>query len=216
MMRNKSIVLVLAAVSIAAAQTKVDLRTQGKSVDFSLATSTKPSKTGTAFPASCSIGETFFKTDAPAGSNLYGCTATNIWSVQGGGSSSSLPSTAGNANKVLSNNGTTADWLALAGDISGSPDAVAVNALRGRAVSVTAPSNSQVLTWNSTGNQWEPQNPTGGGAGTNATQFQGRNLASTAPTDTQVICWDASGATWKPCTASGGSGGATSFTQLTD
>src|SRR3954462_4378271 len=83
MMRTKIIVTVLAAVSIAAAQTKVDLRTQGKSVDFSAATSTKPSKTGTAFPATCSIGETFFKTDAAAGANLYGFTGTNIWSLQG-------------------------------------------------------------------------------------------------------------------------------------
>jgi hypothetical protein len=79
----RKIVLILAVVASAAAQTKIDLRTQGKSVDFSLATSTKPSKTGTAFPATCSIGETFFKTDAPAGANLYGCTAANIWSVQG-------------------------------------------------------------------------------------------------------------------------------------
>ncbi len=211
-MRQKSLVLIFAAVSIAAAQTKIDLRTQGKSVDFSAATSTKPSKTGTAFPATCSIGETFFKTDAAAGANLYGCTATNIWTVQ---SSSSLPSVAGNANKILSNGGTTADWRALNGDISGAPDSVAVNAIRGRAVSITAPSNSQVLTWNTTNNQWEPQNQSGGG-GANATQLQGRNLASTAPADTQVICWDASGASWKPCTASGGSGGATSFTQLTD
>src|SRR3954462_10222545 len=113
MMRTKIIVTVLAAVSIAAAQTKVDLRTQGKSVDFSAATSTKPSKTGTAFPATCSFGETFFKTDAAAGANLYGCTATNIWSVQSG---SSLPSVVGNANKVLSNGGAASDWRALAGD----------------------------------------------------------------------------------------------------
>ncbi len=83
-MRRK-LVLVVAATTIAItarAQTKIDLRTQGKSVDFSSATSTKPSKTGTAFPATCATGETFFKIDAPAGANLYGCTATNIWTVQ--------------------------------------------------------------------------------------------------------------------------------------
>jgi len=210
-MRQQSLVLIFVAAAIAAAQTKIDLRTQGKSVDFSANTSTKPSKTGTAFPATCSIGETFFKTDAAAGANLYGCTATNIWTVQSG---SSLPAVGGNANKVLSNGGSTADWRALGGDINGSPEAVTVNSIRGRAVSVTAPSNAQVLTWNTTNNQWEPQNQSGG-SGTNATQLQGRNLSSTAPVDTQVICWDASGSTWKPCTASGG-GGATSLTQLID
>jgi hypothetical protein len=213
-MRKKSVVIVLAAVSIAAAQTKVDLRTQGKSVDFSSATSTKPSKTGTAIPATCSVGETFFKTDAPAGANLFGCTATNIWTAQSG--SSSLPAVGGNANKILSNNGSAADWRALNGDISGAPDSVTVNAIRGRSLAVTAPSNSQVLTWNGTNNQWEPQNQSGG-SGTNATQLQGRNLATTTPADTQVICWDAPGATWKPCAAAaGGGGGATSVSQLTD
>jgi hypothetical protein len=213
MVRNNSVVMVFAAVAIAAAQpTKIDLRTQGKSFDFSSATSTKPSKAGTAFPAVCSIGETFFKTDAAAGANLYGCTATNIWTVQ---SVSSLPPVGGNANKILSNGGSTADWRALNGDISGAPDSVTVNAIRGRALSITAPSNTQVLTWNSTNNQWEPQNQSGG-SGTNAVQLQGRNLAATAPADTQVLCWDAAGAAWKPCNSAAGGGGATSVSQLTD
>ena len=73
-------------------QTQIDLRTQGKGVDFSAALSTKPSKTGTVLPATCSIGETFFKTDAPAGQNLYGCTAPNVWSL--------LSSTAGGVTSV--------------------------------------------------------------------------------------------------------------------
>jgi hypothetical protein len=68
------------------AQTRIDLRTQSKSVDFSAATSTKPSKTGTTLPAACSIGETFLKTDAAAGHNFYACTGVNVWTVQGGNS----------------------------------------------------------------------------------------------------------------------------------
>jgi len=70
---------------LAAAQTQVDLRTQGKSVDFSEATSTRPFKMGTALPLSCAIGETFFKTSAPSGQNLYTCTAANVWTLQGAG-----------------------------------------------------------------------------------------------------------------------------------
>jgi len=64
-------------------QTRVDLRTQTRNVDFSGAASTKPSKTGTLLPAACSIGETFLKTDAQPGQNLYACTAANTWTVQG-------------------------------------------------------------------------------------------------------------------------------------
>lgn len=40
---------------------------------------------GTTLPATCTIGEVFFKTDASAGSNVYGCTATNTWTAQAGG-----------------------------------------------------------------------------------------------------------------------------------
>jgi hypothetical protein len=65
------------------AQTQVDLRTQSKSIDFSAATSTKPFQTGTVLPASCAMGATFFNSAAPAGHNLYGCTATNTWTLLG-------------------------------------------------------------------------------------------------------------------------------------
>ena len=68
------------------AQTSIDLRTQAKSVDFSAAAYTKPSKVGTALPAACTVGETFFNSSAPSGQNLYGCTATNRWSLLGSNS----------------------------------------------------------------------------------------------------------------------------------
>src|SRR3984885_15544109 len=66
------------------AQTLVDLRTQSKSVDFSGASTTKPMKTGTVLPAACGLGEAFFQTNAPAGSNLYLCTSQNSWTLQSG------------------------------------------------------------------------------------------------------------------------------------
>jgi hypothetical protein len=71
--------------SVAWSQTQIDLRTQSKSVDFSSATATKTAKTGAVLPASCSLGEIFFNTAATAGSNIYACTATNTWTVEGGG-----------------------------------------------------------------------------------------------------------------------------------
>lgn len=81
-MRNWVVMVMLASWS-AAAQTQIDLRTQAKSVDFSGANSTKTLKTGTALPPTCVVGEVFFNTSAPAGANIYACTAANTWSVQG-------------------------------------------------------------------------------------------------------------------------------------
>jgi hypothetical protein len=82
-------ILVMIFLSLpAAAQTQIDLRTQTKSVDFTAAVSTKPLKTGSVLPATCQVGDMFFKTDATPGANLYGCTAAGTWSVQGGSSQS--------------------------------------------------------------------------------------------------------------------------------
>lgn len=78
-----------------AAQTQINLRTQARQVDFSAASATKPFKSGIVLPVACSTGEAFFKTDAPAGQNLYGCTATNTWTLQAGWISGSTTSSYG-------------------------------------------------------------------------------------------------------------------------
>ena len=83
----KLVVTLVAITAGARAQTQVDLRTQSKSMDFGAATSTRPFQTGTALPATCAVGNVFFKTNATAGSNVYGCTATNTWAVESGGGS---------------------------------------------------------------------------------------------------------------------------------
>ncbi len=55
-------------------------------VDFSTSATTAPIKTGASLPATCSVGQAFFKTDAAAGQNIYLCTAANTWTqAQGGG-----------------------------------------------------------------------------------------------------------------------------------
>jgi len=41
-------------------------------------------KTGTALPAACGVGEAFFKTNAPVGSNFYLCTSQNSWTLESG------------------------------------------------------------------------------------------------------------------------------------
>ncbi len=35
-------------------------------------------------PATCTVGRLYFATDATAGQNIYDCTATNVWTKQGG------------------------------------------------------------------------------------------------------------------------------------
>src|SRR5579864_574032 len=76
--------------SIAAGQTKIDLQSQSRSVDFSTADSTRPFKSGTALPATCAVGEMFYKTDASSGANLYGCISPNAWAPEGQGNASGI------------------------------------------------------------------------------------------------------------------------------
>lgn len=69
----------------ALAQTQLDLRTQSRGVDFSGSRGTRPFESGGILPATCTAGEMFFRTNAPAGRNLYGCVAANTWALQGDG-----------------------------------------------------------------------------------------------------------------------------------
>ena len=124
-MRFRYAALVALAVGLGNGQTLVDLRTQSKSIDFTGANTTKPFKSGTILPATCAVGEAFFKTNAPAGSNLYACTSQNSWTLQSGATT-------------------------LSGDVSGPANATVVNQIQGRAVSSSAPAaaaRSWVLEW---------------------------------------------------------------------
>lgn len=130
-------------------QTQVDLRTQSREVDFSAAQSTKPAKTGSSLPVACGVGEAFFLTTAQPGSNWFLCTATNIWSLQGGGGGSS-GGTVNNASDVrflLTN--TSSNQLTLNGAMStGNPAVVFGSAT---AYKFTTPSTLTVSGTPSTG-----------------------------------------------------------------
>src|ERR1039457_6127686 len=141
-----------AMIGAARGQTQIDLRTQGKNIDFSLAARTRPSKTGTSVPAICTIGETFLKTDAAAGKNLYVCTAVNVWTVQG----VEVPDTTGKAGQVLTNDGSGLYWQGLGGDVSGAPGAITVTGLNGRRLGSLTPLDGQYLKWSAGTQQWEP------------------------------------------------------------
>ena len=145
-----SLLLWAAFVATGEGQTSVDLRTQSKNVDFSGAASTKPMQVGGSLPSTCALGQFFFLTSAPAGSNVYACDVVNVWTLEG---STLAP---GPTNALLSRSGGSTQWQALGGDILGAPNSVTVRGLQGRAVGNTAPSNSQVLEWNAATSQWLP------------------------------------------------------------
>jgi hypothetical protein len=156
-----SLLLWVVFVATGEGQTLVDLRTQSKSVDFSGATSTKPMQTGSSLPSTCAVGQFFFLTSAPAGSNVYACDAVNVWTLEG----STLAPNASFTNELLSSIGGSTQWLALGGDIIGAPNSVTGKALQGRALGTTAPSNGQVLEWNTATSQWLPAAGETGNAG---------------------------------------------------
>ncbi|MGA3260595.1 MAG: hypothetical protein ABSE35_17070 [Bryobacteraceae bacterium] len=82
---------VVLVVWIAAGQTQIDLSTQAKNV---------PIKSGASLPNTCAVGQIFFLSGAPTGANLYGCTAVNTWSAQGGQASSMMQGTLAGAPKT--------------------------------------------------------------------------------------------------------------------
>lgn len=169
-----ALLLVLVAVPVCG-QTKLDLRTQGKNVDFSTATSTRPAKTGTVLPAQCLVGEMFFKTDASSGSNVFGCVATNTWALQG---TQTVPSITGQSGAVLINNGTSLVWSGIGGDLSGSIGSSTVVGLQGRPISSATPSGGQAIAWNATSQRWEPQTISGGSGGSLAIEAEGSSVGT--------------------------------------
>jgi hypothetical protein len=161
---------------LARGQTVIDLKTQTKSVDFTGAAYTKPFKSGSALPATCGTGEAFLNTGAPAGKNFYTCTSTNTWTIQSG---SSLPNVTGNANALLSNDGTNVNWQTIGGDIAGPVQAMHVHAIQGLAVAPTTPSDGQVLRWNNSNQDWEPATVSGSGGGSAGAAIGKSNYSKT-------------------------------------
>lgn len=65
-----------------------------QAIDFSALT-TKPVEVGLVLPSNCSSGAFFFKSDEPAGLNLFACTATDTWTRISGSTTivAALPAT---------------------------------------------------------------------------------------------------------------------------
>ena len=101
----------------------------------------------------------------PAAGDLHVDSADNRLKVFDGAAWDALqplPSLAGNAGKLLSTDGASMSWNALGGDVSGTPQAVTVNKIKGRSVGGAAPADKQALAWNAASGWWEPQTVQGG------------------------------------------------------
>ncbi len=72
-----------------AAQTQVDLHSQSKGVDFQNAPYTRPIRTATVLPATCTVSELILVTSAPPGANIYACLSANTWVPETGGTAQS-------------------------------------------------------------------------------------------------------------------------------
>ena len=145
-------------------------------MNFSEAGITKPFQTGTVLPAVCTTGETFFKSDGSPNKSLYTCAQNGTWAQVG---DDGIPAPGG-ANRVLSTDGTSADWRAMGGDISGPPQALQVQGIQGRVIAPDAPQSGQVLSWNSSGNRWEPATPAPSVQANVEVQFSGQLSVTTS------------------------------------
>jgi hypothetical protein len=54
-------------------------------IDLGAKVAVTPWRIGPTAPATCTIGQAFYDTDAPPGQNLMACTAANTWTLQSGG-----------------------------------------------------------------------------------------------------------------------------------
>ena len=140
------------------AQTRVDLATQSKTVDFSKASLTKPFKSGIALPAICSTGEVYLLLSGQPGQNIYTCIATNSWVLQGG---AGVPLPPPEPGRILSNmDGENYEWTQLSGDVAGGT-ATTVTGIQGRRIADSAPSDGDALSWSSSMGMWVPARGTG-------------------------------------------------------
>src|SRR5882724_8240074 len=108
-----------AAPNTAYSQTLVDLGRQGRNVDFTNAVSTRPIKTGTALPGTCTLGDLFFQTGATVQS-LYGCFTSNTWAMLGSSTGLADPGSNGIVKRTGAN--LTSSVAAPVGAIVGTSD----------------------------------------------------------------------------------------------
>ncbi len=152
---------------------------------------------GTSLPSACTVGQLFFNSSASAGSNLYGCTASNTWnglgganltlplSVANGGNGSSTPGLVAGSNITIS--GSWPNQI-----VSGTPVAIGTSlpstCTVGQLFFNSAAAAGSNLYGCTASNTW---NALGGASvsGGNATTIQGTTVSSAAPTNNQALVY---------------------------
>jgi len=128
----------------------------------------------TTLPPTCSLGQIYFDTDATAGQNLYGCTATNVWTLEaGGGAGGGVP---------------TSLTLTATAPLTGGGD-LSANRSFGCPTCITSPAAlTGALPLISSGGQ---AITTGTKSGTTSTKFVTMDASTPNPND--CVKWDANG-----------------------
>jgi hypothetical protein len=153
MLISRILPLAMFASSVYGQLTQLDLRLQTRDVDFSGASATKPFKSGTGLPSSCGQGEMYYRLDAAAGMNVYGCTTSNSWTLEQGPPAASMASQLGDFGVTM----TSATVLSIGANCSTStPCNVRFGALvysfgGGATVSITAGSGLAFIYVSSSG-----------------------------------------------------------------
>jgi hypothetical protein len=161
------IALILLAPGAAYGQvaTTINLGTQARNPDFSSLPVTRPLTVGGSLPASCVVGQLFFNSSVPAGTNVFGCTATNTWSDIGvatlglplslanGGTGTPTPGLIAGSNTTI-----TGTWPNQTVSSTGSGSGSTGNAvtIQGSAVLTTPPANNQTLLYQSSNSSYVP------------------------------------------------------------
>lgn len=175
--------LLLAALSPAVwAQTRIDLNSQSRNIDFSNAAVTKPVKTGSSLPAACAVGEYFFLTTAPAGRNTYACVSANTWAMQSG--TGTVSTVFGRSGTVVKAEG---DYnLADLGDVSGVKGSATTVQMFGGGTTAA----SDCAMFDSGGNLVSAGAPCGTGSGSGATVAAGFGVLTATASGTTTVSID--------------------------
>jgi hypothetical protein len=90
--RYATVLLVsLVAPAFCQTMTTLNLSTQGRNPDFSNFPFTRPLTQGPSLPSTCQIGQLYFNTAAPLGTNVFSCASPNTWTGVGSGYNYVLP-----------------------------------------------------------------------------------------------------------------------------
>jgi hypothetical protein len=189
-----------------------------KAVETALGASlVHPLNKGTTPPGACAVGDVFYDTDATAGQNLYGCTATDVWTLQPGGGSGASASRDLTDLLVTKTSGTALGVSAgTFGIDEGSYTPIAaVLTIQSFAITGISGANPGVITVSAGGLSGVVSNgdtvTIAGVTGTGCTAFNGTFTATLTSDTTLTVGVTGSGCTWSSGGTIAGAGNGTAY-----